>query len=331
MKIKKIKLFIVSVCAMFISSALCAYHSYGFNPGDYVRCSFDLRYINALERNGEFEKAEKLFKRLISESGDAKDFYDRVFYTRKEFRQSKLTWACKDPKQLYQSIRDKIRKGESIEALLPDDLPLSVFDACGGGPSAGITMAEIIKDSKLSGVKVNKLVKISSDYYVFTIDGVINAFTKEPNSTLIIHIGRIKNSVIKNLNNKFQVTGMSINHEPIEEKWITPSSFGTEVSLHYETAIAYGFYETNKSFKYASGNELRCSVDNLRVRDSYNLNGKIISKLKKGQEVEIIEAGPYQIINDYWGNWVKIKTANNIEGWCFGAYLDLVIDEPAGP
>jgi hypothetical protein len=108
----------------------------------------------------------------------------------------------------------------------------------------------------------------------------------------------------------------------ISDDEIKKSSF---ISISYEQEILYGIIEHNNNYK--SYNNQKVLVDNLRLRDNYNLNNSnIIKNLKKDEIVTILEVGKYDVINNIPGEWLKIKTSDNIEGWCFGAYLINYID-----
>ncbi len=69
-------------------------------------------------------------------------------------------------------------------------------------------------------------------------------------------------------------------------------------------------------------------IDNLRIRENPSQSGKIISSLKKGEivtsDTAVAEGNVEKIVlnkTDYYGNWRKIRTADNKEGWVFSAAL----------
>jgi hypothetical protein len=64
--------------------------------------------------------------------------------------------------------------------------------------------------------------------------------------------------------------------------------------------------------------------DRVRVRSEPNLTGAVLGVVNRGDKVEILEAGrEKQKIGDMESVWYKIQTNTNIEGWIFGAYIDM--------
>jgi hypothetical protein len=81
----------------------------------------------------------------------------------------------------------------------------------------------------------------------------------------------------------------------------------------YKTNISAA---SNKNYSY----EVR--VNNLRLRETPSLDGKIIRLLKEGEIIVLIEKnGKEELIQGDKGFWVKVKTKQNETGWCFDAYL----------
>lgn len=66
------------------------------------------------------------------------------------------------------------------------------------------------------------------------------------------------------------------------------------------------------------------TVDNLRLRETSDQNGKVIRNLVKGEKLKYVESGKADTIQDIQGLWVKVKTEKGEVGWCFDAYLDEV-------
>jgi|GEM_PF-6845289 len=63
-------------------------------------------------------------------------------------------------------------------------------------------------------------------------------------------------------------------------------------------------------------------VYNLRLREGPITKSKIIRNLNYGEELELLETGNEEIIDEIIGKWIKIKTKNNEIGWCFNAYVE---------
>ncbi|MCR5289967.1 MAG: SH3 domain-containing protein [Treponema sp.] len=63
------------------------------------------------------------------------------------------------------------------------------------------------------------------------------------------------------------------------------------------------------------------ATDTLKVREYPTLLATQIGRLSKHELVTIIEIGDKATIDDIESAWVKIRTADNKEGWCFAGYL----------
>jgi hypothetical protein len=65
--------------------------------------------------------------------------------------------------------------------------------------------------------------------------------------------------------------------------------------------------------------------DRVRIRAEPNLSGEIKGVVNRMDKVEILEGGlEKQKIGDMESIWYRIRTAGNVEGWVFGAYIDIV-------
>jgi hypothetical protein len=63
--------------------------------------------------------------------------------------------------------------------------------------------------------------------------------------------------------------------------------------------------------------------NHVRVRNEAGINGKIISSINQGEEVSVLGRSKDRIYLDGFDSfWLKIKK-NNIEGWSYGAYINL--------
>jgi hypothetical protein len=70
----------------------------------------------------------------------------------------------------------------------------------------------------------------------------------------------------------------------------------------------------------------------LRLRKTPSLTGEILTQLKNGEEVSVLESGSaYQIIDDINDIWVKVKTKDNQIGYCFQGFLisPVSVDDPS--
>lgn len=69
---------------------------------------------------------------------------------------------------------------------------------------------------------------------------------------------------------------------------------------------------------------LEVNDNNLRLRANPGLDGKILTLLQKGEILEYKYVVPYGDISDGEYQWVHIKTANGMEGWVFGEFVDVL-------
>jgi len=80
-------------------------------------------------------------------------------------------------------------------------------------------------------------------------------------------------------------------------------------------------------------NETLTVQDNLRLRKSFSLSDSIITTLKKGSKVKILEIGRKEVIEDSYSSWTKVQVVNGFdkngkplpqttEGWVFGGFLE---------
>ena len=63
------------------------------------------------------------------------------------------------------------------------------------------------------------------------------------------------------------------------------------------------------------------ATDSLKIRSEPNLAAEKIGLLKKGEKVTIQEAGEKVTIDGIESAWVKVRTQEGKEGWCFAGYL----------
>lgn len=63
------------------------------------------------------------------------------------------------------------------------------------------------------------------------------------------------------------------------------------------------------------------ATDNLKIRAEPSLEAKQIGLLKKDEQAEIQEVGEKVTIDGIESAWVKVRTQEGKEGWCFAGYL----------
>jgi len=68
--------------------------------------------------------------------------------------------------------------------------------------------------------------------------------------------------------------------------------------------------------------------DNIRIRSNPNTNSEILGLLNMGDSVTVIDTSNEKVtINNYNNYWYKIITNDNITGWVFGGYIELINNE----
>lgn len=63
------------------------------------------------------------------------------------------------------------------------------------------------------------------------------------------------------------------------------------------------------------------TVARLRMRSLPSLQGTFLRYLASGEILRILEVGKEDFIAGLKGNWVKVRTEDGDEGWCFNGYL----------
>ena len=63
------------------------------------------------------------------------------------------------------------------------------------------------------------------------------------------------------------------------------------------------------------------ATDALKIRESPSLSAKQIGRLVKAERATVIEVGEDVTIDGIESAWVKVRTKDGAEGWCFAGYL----------
>jgi hypothetical protein len=69
------------------------------------------------------------------------------------------------------------------------------------------------------------------------------------------------------------------------------------------------------------GNFYKTNVTGLRIRESSNVDAKVLRNLEVGEKLKLVENGKEEVINGVKGNWGKYETEKGDAGWVFDAYL----------
>lgn len=69
------------------------------------------------------------------------------------------------------------------------------------------------------------------------------------------------------------------------------------------------------------GNSYSTTVEDLRLRETPGVDGKVVRILVKGEKLNLVEKGDEATIEGIKGIWVKVETEKGESGWCLDAYL----------
>jgi hypothetical protein len=101
------------------------------------------------------------------------------------------------------------------------------------------------------------------------------------------------------------------------------------VYYHYEASGSFGVNPTLDDIELVENHFVigtRYKVqDNLRLRSVAGLSGDIITLIRKGELITVLEEGGIETIDGITSVWVKIRLPNGTEGWCFEGYLGFEI------
>jgi Bacterial SH3 domain len=63
----------------------------------------------------------------------------------------------------------------------------------------------------------------------------------------------------------------------------------------------------------------------LRLRESYSLESEIITTLREGTKLRILNDQPIaQVLHGFNGNWIKVSTINGLYGWVYDQWVDIL-------
>jgi hypothetical protein len=79
--------------------------------------------------------------------------------------------------------------------------------------------------------------------------------------------------------------------------------------------------------QFSLGEECRI-LENLKLRESPETAGAVITTMEHGSKVTILEIGQDAVIDGVSSPWVKVQTASGLVGWCYGLYLRGMRFEP---
>jgi|GEM_PF-4731044 len=91
-----------------------------------------------------------------------------------------------------------------------------------------------------------------------------------------------------------------------------------EIQMRYDM-----FDEIIDTIKIIDNKYYITKVKNLRLRENFSLDSKVIRNLNLNEKLQFIDqTHEKQNINGIEGYWIKVKTEKNEIGWCFSGYLD---------
>ena len=100
----------------------------------------------------------------------------------------------------------------------------------------------------------------------------------------------------------------------------------TNLSYKTESEIVEFQDGDKESSKKNETSKFKCwikSPEGLRVRKAQTLDSDVITVLENNREVDVIEVGQLDRIDNKYSFWLRIKT-DSIEGWIFSAYVSVV-------
>jgi hypothetical protein len=93
----------------------------------------------------------------------------------------------------------------------------------------------------------------------------------------------------------------------------------THAGIGYESILDH----IELTDKYLITGTRYIAMENLRLRNKPNLSGAIIRIISRDEWVVVLEEGNEETIDGITSIWVKVRSDDHTEGWCFGGYLGL--------
>jgi hypothetical protein len=79
---------------------------------------------------------------------------------------------------------------------------------------------------------------------------------------------------------------------------------------------------------YGGGRIYYTAAANLRLRSTPDTTGEIITTIQRGEKVLPLEPGLSGTIEGIQAPWVYVQTRDDLRGWCFAGYLEVIKEEP---
>ena len=91
-------------------------------------------------------------------------------------------------------------------------------------------------------------------------------------------------------------------------------------------ALSFNMHILRKINKFVPTHKVKLltNSDGLSLREEPNSNYNVFAKIENGTEIQHISTGEEVKMGDVNGNWFKIKTKENIYGWCFSGSLEKI-------
>ncbi|MCP4159864.1 MAG: SH3 domain-containing protein [Deltaproteobacteria bacterium] len=287
------------------------------HPDNRLLHSVDLRYINSLYKEGKTDKADSALNDYIQLENDLgfKDKFKIFSYIRNErelLENSEIKWTFDGIGTLHKKLEDSINSKEYDSDIFP-------YSVIRGGLyyyhsdtlSNEKAMGFLAKELEGKSVKLDEAIPAKNGYVIPLIN------TNNGNIEFAFYAFQINNSIFNQLNGKYEISAIFY---PGGE--VTPKKYSEWNGVSEGKELIYGIKDSAGLFE--KNDKIISLIDNLRLRrkpviDSNNITGV----LKKGDEVEIIDIGSYEVINEVGANWLKVKTLDNLTAWCFGSNLYL--------
>lgn len=125
------------------------------------------------------------------------------------------------------------------------------------------------------------------------------------------------------INTKVQILQTNI-PDPVHlyYKWIRVKLDDMDGYISEEETYGYRNLSLSIFSPINDSNKYHIRANSLRVREYPNVRAKILTNLKEGEEVTILEKGSlHESFDDQVDSWVKIQTKDGLIGFSFGGYL----------
>ncbi len=249
---------IIIILILIFASFLCFTQNYKRALVPKGMYTFDLRYINQLEKEKNYDKINLLFNKLINDESSYEErnqIMKYVYEERKYLRDIKYSWLYNDPNKLYEILKQLIENKKDTINYLPPSITVGRYESDANGIVSNLQLSDYLKNNKSNLIKISQLYKINENY-VFKVYGL--DISDSPNLPIVFSIIKINNSIYNKLNNKFELANIDSTSRDLQDNELHPR-------LGFEKIIVYGIISNNKN--YIINEKYFSSVDKLNLRN----------------------------------------------------------------